>query len=80
MQSTCICFLEILLLYFSISFEQLFQGNVDNTNAVRYDLDGLDDITFVRFEPQSWNGSICMRVALYGYFNPSEFSRLFLSV
>ncbi|XP_072169938.1 LOW QUALITY PROTEIN: uncharacterized protein [Diadema setosum] len=50
----------------------LFQGNFDNAESVRYNLNTISEVTFVRFEPQSWNGSICMRVGLYGTFNPID--------
>ena len=45
---------------------QVFTGNSDRKTIIKHVLEQNITATYVRFNPRSWSGDICMRVEVYG--------------
>ena len=71
---------DVLLIYKFVYFtfpffSQTFYGNIDQTSLVRNSVTISDAISFVRFYPRRWTSGFevpCMRVEIYGIYNPSK--------
>ncbi|XP_071836091.1 uncharacterized protein [Apostichopus japonicus] len=58
--------------YRELGQRTVFAGNFDNSSVVRNTLVLDQAINYVRFYPEDWKDWICMRVELYGYYNPVD--------
>ncbi|XP_032240781.2 uncharacterized protein LOC5515249 isoform X2 [Nematostella vectensis] len=47
---------------------KVFSGNTDRKSIVKHKLDPAPQAVYVRFQPKTWSGDLCMRVELYGCY------------
>ncbi|XP_048577892.1 uncharacterized protein LOC5504709 isoform X2 [Nematostella vectensis] len=47
---------------------KVFSGNTDRKSIVKHELDPAFHAVYVRFQPKTWSGDLCMRAELYGCY------------
>ncbi len=71
----------------SFSFLQLVIGNYETYTTIRHSLRPINNVRYLRLEPQTWIGDIAVRIELYGtkemgecFKSSANFSIFFVSL